>query len=74
MTVKDVTNYIEELAPLKYAESFDNVGLLIGDYSTKVSGVLVTLDTLEDTVDEAIAKNCNLIVSFHPIIFGGLKK
>lgn len=74
MTVKEVTNYIEELAPLKYAESFDNVGLLIGDYSTKVSGVLVTLDTLEDTVDEAIAKNCNLIVSFHPIIFGGLKK
>lgn len=74
MTVKDVTNYIEELAPLKYAESFDNVGLLIGDYNTKVSGVLVTLDTLEDTVDEAIAKNCNLIVSFHPIIFGGLKK
>ncbi|CAL2077887.1 NGG1p interacting factor NIF3 [Tenacibaculum dicentrarchi] len=74
MQIKDVTNYIEELAPLAYAESFDNVGLLIGDYSTKVTGVLVTLDTLEKTVDEAIAKNCNLIVSFHPIIFSGLKK
>ena len=74
MTIKDVTNHIEELAPLAYAESFDNVGLLLGNYNTEVTGVLVTLDTLEDTVNEAIAKNCNLIVSFHPIIFGGLKK
>ena len=74
MQIKDVTNYIEELAPLAYAEDFDNVGLLIGDYNTKVTGVVVTLDTLEETVDEAIAQNCNLIVSFHPIVFGGLKK
>jgi dinuclear metal center YbgI/SA1388 family protein len=74
MIIKDITNYIEELAPLNYAEDFDNVGLLVGNYNTSVSGVLVTLDTLEETVDEAIAKNCSLIVSFHPIIFGGLKK
>ena len=74
MKIKDITNYLEELAPLNYAEDFDNVGLLVGNYSTEVTGVLVTLDTLEETVDEAIAKKCNLIVSFHPIIFGGLKK
>ena len=74
MTIKDVTQAIEEFAPLAYAEDFDNVGLLLGDQNTKVTGVLVTLDTLEKTVDEAISKNCNLIVSFHPIIFGGLKK
>ena len=74
MTIKDVTNYIEQIAPLKYAEDFDNVGLLVGDYQTDVTGVLVTLDTLETVVDEAIKKNCNLIVSFHPIIFSGLKK
>ena len=74
MTVIDITNYLEKLAPLQYAEDFDNVGLLIGSYSTKVNGVLVTLDTIENVVDEAIAKNCNLIVSFHPIIFSGLKK
>ncbi len=74
MIVKDITNYLEKIAPLNYAEDFDNVGLLVGNYNSKVSGVLVTLDTLEETVDEAIAKNCNLIVSFHPIIFGGLKK
>ncbi|MFK7781587.1 Nif3-like dinuclear metal center hexameric protein [Psychroserpens sp.] len=74
MIVKDVISYLEELAPLNYAEDFDNVGLLVGNKQTEVSGVLVTLDTLEAVIDEAIEKNCNLIVSFHPIIFKGLKK
>ena len=74
MNVKAVCDYLEELAPLDYAESFDNVGLLVGDNKMEVSGVLITLDTLENVIDEAIAKKCNLIVSFHPIIFSGLKK
>ena len=74
ITIKDITNSIEELAPLNYAEGFDNVGMLVGDYKTEVSGVLVTLDTLENVVEEAIEKKCNLIVSFHPIVFSGLKK
>ncbi|MCW5517704.1 Nif3-like dinuclear metal center hexameric protein [Muriicola sp. Z0-33] len=74
MIVKEVTDILEELAPLNYAEDFDNVGLLVGDYQAKVTGVLVTLDTLEEVVDEAIASQYNLIVSFHPIIFSGLKK
>ncbi len=74
MIIKDITSYLEELSPLNYAESFDNVGLLIGNYQTKVTGVLVTLDTLENIVEEAIEKKCNLIISFHPIIFSGLKK
>lgn len=74
MTVKEIASVLEELAPLAHAEDFDNVGLLVGNPNQKVSGVLVTLDTLESVVDEAIEKNCNLIVSFHPIIFKGLKK
>jgi len=74
MIVQDVINYLEELSPLAYAEDFDNVGLLVGHKNTQVTGVLVTLDTLEAVVDEAIENNCNLIVSFHPIIFKGLKK
>ncbi|WP_338732921.1 Nif3-like dinuclear metal center hexameric protein [Mangrovimonas cancribranchiae] len=73
MIIQEVINYLEELAPLHYAEDFDNVGLLVGDKTQKLTGVLVTLDTLEDVVDEAIKNNCNLIVSFHPIIFKGLK-
>ncbi|PIB29828.1 Nif3-like dinuclear metal center hexameric protein [Maribacter sp. 4G9] len=74
MTVTSVAQILEELAPLEHAEDFDNVGLLVGDSAMEVSGILVTLDTLESVVDEAIAKDCNLIVSFHPIIFNGLKK
>jgi dinuclear metal center YbgI/SA1388 family protein len=73
MIVQDIMNQLEELAPLAYAEDFDNVGLLVGNKNSEVSGVLITLDTLETVVDEAIEKNCNLIVSFHPIIFKGLK-
>lgn len=73
MTVAEITQKFEDLAPLAYAEDFDNVGLLVGDPSQEVSGVLITLDTLENTVDEAKSKDCNLIISFHPIIFSGLK-
>lgn len=73
MIVKEVTQILEDLAPLPYAEDFDNVGLLVGSSQQKVEGILITLDTLEKTIDEAIENNCNLIVSFHPIIFSGLK-
>ncbi|EDP71557.1 hypothetical protein FBALC1_03697 [Flavobacteriales bacterium ALC-1] len=74
MIIQDVINHLHSLAPLAYAEDFDNVGLLVGNKNQSVSGILVTLDTLEAVVDEAIDNNCNLIVSFHPIIFKGLKK
>lgn len=74
MTIQECTNILEDWAPLPYAEDFDNVGLLVGDARQKISGILITLDTLEQTVAEAIEKDCNLIVSFHPIIFKGLKK
>ena len=72
--IKHITAQIEELCPLTYAEDFDNVGLLVGNDIQTVTGILVALDCLETTVDEAIANNCNLIVAFHPIIFKGLKK
>lgn len=74
MLIKDAIFQLEQLAPNFYAEDFDNTGLLVGDKNTPLKGILVCLDTLESVVDEAIDKNCNLIVSFHPIIFNGLKK
>ncbi len=74
MIIQEVINIIEEFAPTVYAEDFDNVGLLVGESEKEVTGALITLDTLEATVDEAISKKCNLIISFHPIIFSGLKK
>ena len=72
--IKDIIVVLEEMAPLAYAEDFDNVGLLVGSPETAATGVLVCHDALENVIDEAIAQNCNLVVCFHPILFSGLKK
>ncbi|MDD3005361.1 Nif3-like dinuclear metal center hexameric protein [Flavobacterium sp.] len=74
MKIKTIISVLEEMAPLAYAESFDNVGLLVGDPNETCSGILVCHDALEAVIDEAIAQNCNLVVCFHPILFSGLKK
>lgn len=74
MLIAEIIEHLEEFAPVSTAEDFDNVGLLVGQPTTHLTGILVTLDTLEEVVDEAIEKGCNLIVSFHPIIFSGLKR
>lgn len=73
MKIRDVVSKIEKRIPLQQAEDFDNVGLLCGSWDRDVSGILVCHDALENVVEEAIHKNCNLIVCFHPIIFSGLK-
>jgi dinuclear metal center YbgI/SA1388 family protein len=73
MQIADVISIIEKEIPLNYAEDFDNVGLLVGDKTEDLKGILVTLDTTESVIDEAITKGCNFICSFHPIIFKGLK-
>ena len=72
--IKDVTHYLEAWAPLSYQESYDNAGLLTGDSSAEIQGVLVTLDCTEEVVEEALQLGCNLIVAHHPILFKGLKK
>jgi len=74
MKIKQILTILEEMAPLAYAEDFDNVGLLVGNQDQETTGVLVCHDALENVIDEAIAKNCNLVVCFHPILFSGLKK
>ena len=72
--IKEIIPVLEEMAPLAYAEDFDNVGLLVGNIEAETKGILVCHDALESVIDEAIVKNCNLIVCFHPILFSGLKK
>jgi dinuclear metal center YbgI/SA1388 family protein len=74
MKIKDITQHLESLAPLSSQESYDNSGLLVGNQETEVTGVLISLDCTEKIVEEAKEKGCNLIISHHPIIFGGLKK
>ena len=72
--IKDITQYLEQFAPLRYQESYDNCGLLTGDEDWPVKGVLISLDCTEQVVEEAIESNCNLIVAHHPILFKPLKK
>lgn len=74
MTISQVIATLNQTFPLAHAEDFDNVGLLVGDSTQNVTGILVTLDTTEEIIEEALSMNCNLIVSFHPIIFNGIKK
>lgn len=74
MILKDIIAEIEKFAPLSYQESYDNCGLLVGNKEQVVTGAILCLDCVEDVIDEAIAKKCNLIIAHHPIIFGGLKK
>jgi dinuclear metal center YbgI/SA1388 family protein len=74
MKIKELFPILEEMAPLAYAEDFDNVGLLVGNQENEATGILVCHDALESVIEEAIAKKCNLVVCFHPIVFSGLKK
>ena len=74
MKIKALINYLETIAPPLYQEGYDNAGLIVGDSSQKVTGVLICLDSTEAVLDEAIAKKCNLVIAHHPIVFRGLKK
>ena len=74
MRIREITDYLESIAPLGYQESYDNSGLIVGDPNMEVEKVLITLDCLESIVEEAITKKCQLIIAHHPIVFRGLKK
>ena len=74
VNIKQVTAFLEEKAPLAWQENYDNCGLLIGNSQELISNILVCLDVTEAVLEEAIQKNCNLIVAHHPLIFSGIKK
>ena len=74
MKIKEITEFLEGIAPLNYQESYDNSGLIVGDENTQVTSILICLDSVEEVIEEAISNDCNLIIAHHPIIFSGLKK
>lgn len=74
MLIKEITSFLETIAPPSLQEDYDNAGLLTGNEHTICKGALISLDCTEAIVQEAIDKNCNLIIAHHPIIFKGLKK
>ena len=74
MKIREVVDALERFAPLPLQEGWDNAGLQVGLTEAEVSGALLCLDVTEKVVDEAISKQCNLIVSHHPLIFHPLKR
>ncbi|MEM1358361.1 MAG: Nif3-like dinuclear metal center hexameric protein [Bacteroidota bacterium] len=74
MTIHNITTYLESIAPSHLQESYDNAGLIVGDPTTEVTGVLTSLDCTETIIEEAKARGCNLVVAHHPIVFRGLKR
>jgi len=74
MKIKDITAVIEKISPLKLAQDWDNVGLLIGDAKRNVKNILLTIDVTGEVVAEAKRLKTDLIISYHPIIWDGLKQ
>jgi dinuclear metal center YbgI/SA1388 family protein len=74
MLIKEITEHLEKLFPVSLQESYDNSGLLIGSPDKEVKKALITLDVTNETLDEAIENQCDLIIAHHPVIFKGLKK
>ena len=74
LRVSDVYGWINEIAPFETAESYDNVGLLIGSMNSEVSKILVALDATPAVVNEAIRLNAELIITHHPLMFRGTKR
>ncbi|MBL7214708.1 MAG: Nif3-like dinuclear metal center hexameric protein [Phycisphaerae bacterium] len=74
MKISDIAQAVEEIAPLGLAQGWDNVGLLIGDPAKTIKNILITIDTTMAVVEEAKKQNADLILSYHPIIWDGLKR
>jgi dinuclear metal center YbgI/SA1388 family protein len=74
MRVRQITGFLESIAPLHLQEAYDNSGLVIGDPEMEVASCLVALDATPEVIEEAIEGGHGLVVAHHPIVFSGLKK
>jgi dinuclear metal center YbgI/SA1388 family protein len=72
-TVQDILEIIDSIAPAHLAEPWDNVGLMIGDSTARVTAILLGLDSTTALLDEARQLNANLVITHHPVIFHPLK-
>lgn len=71
--VKDLMKFLDEFAPFRLQESYDNSGLQTGNPDQEITGILVTLDCTEAIIEEAVGQGCNVVVTHHPVIFKPLK-
>lgn len=74
MKLREITNWLEDFAPVSLAEDWDNVGLLLGDATEEIASVMTCLTLSPDVVQEAIEEKVNLVVTHHPLPFRPLKQ
>jgi len=74
MTCREIFKYVENWAPKEIAWNKDNVGLQVGSAERKVKNILLSLDLNMNVVNEAIKKDCNVIITHHPLLFNPLRK
>lgn len=74
MIIKRILNYLEQTIPLRYACSWDNSGLQVGHSNQDIKRVYVALDATEEVVNDAIAKECDMIITHHPLLFSAIKQ
>ena len=74
MRCDKIIRIIEDWAPKSIAWEKDNVGLQVGSLHREIKNILLCLDVNEKVVEEAVKRNCNLIISHHPLLFTSFKK
>jgi dinuclear metal center YbgI/SA1388 family protein len=74
VTVKDIERVMEEIAPTDLAESWDNVGLQVGQMDWPVSSIQIALDPSAYVVTAACAQKISLLITHHPLLFRPLAR
>jgi GTP cyclohydrolase I len=72
MKISEIYKFLDELSPFELQESWDNSGLLLGDFNQEVKKIVLSIDVDESLIDSM--DNDTLLITHHPIIFGGLKQ
>ncbi len=74
MQINQIIKELENWAPPAFQENYDNCGLITGNRDWDCTGILCCLDVTEDVIDEAVEKQCNMVLAHHPIVFQSIKK
>ncbi len=74
LTVADLIDAMEIIAPTRFAESWDNVGLIAGDPAKPISRVMLAIDYTPDVADEAGSQGCDVVIAYHPPLFQPIKR
>ncbi|MEA1982285.1 MAG: Nif3-like dinuclear metal center hexameric protein [Campylobacterota bacterium] len=72
MKLLEIYEFLNELSPFELQEKWDNSGLLVGDFGEEISQIALSIDVDEELIDSL--ENNTLLITHHPIIFGGLKQ